>query len=81
MNDNPPTIDHNPNEKRPPWWFWWVVFGVFAVLWIGQIATQEMHWSQVFLALGTGGVIAAWAMELTGGEVPTSWRSKPPRQR
>jgi hypothetical protein len=81
MNDNPPTIDHNPHEKRPPWWFWWVVFGVVALLWIGNFAMLEMHWGQIGLGFTTGGLLVAWAMAMTGGEVPTSWRSKPPRQR
>lgn len=73
-------IDHNPNEKRPPRWFWWAVFAALALLWIVVILTEAVEWSQVALGLGTGALVAGWAMELTGGEVPSSWRSKTPRR-
>ena len=71
----PPLIDHIPNEKRPPWWLWWAVFGMLACLWLLQI-DREVDWATVMLGIGTGVLVTAWSMEITGGEVPASWRSK-----
>jgi hypothetical protein len=76
----PPTIEHNPHEKREPWWLWWAVFGVIGVFWLLQIR-HGFEWGQIALGLMTGLFIGVWAMDMTGGEVPASWRRKPPRQR
>ena len=71
-------IDHNPNERRPPRWFWWSIFAVIGVLWIGLFIKGGIEWSQIMLGIGTGGILAGWAMEMTGGVTPSSWRRKPP---
>lgn len=72
-------IEHNPNEKRPPKWIWKAGFAFIAALWVIQWATDGFMWDQVLLGVGTGALIAGWAMEKTGGETPASWRSKSPR--
>jgi hypothetical protein len=36
-------------------------------------------WRSVALGFGTGGILVAWAMDITGNKVPNWWRSKPPR--
>lgn len=80
MNEPPRDyIEHIPNEKRPPWWFWWAAFAVVGVFWLLQIR-HGFDWDQILLGLITGAVIVAWSMEMTGGETPASWRRKPRRQ-
>lgn len=79
MNQDPPTIDHNPNEKRPPRWFWWAVFGAVAFLWLLQLR-HETDWALVMLSLGTGALLAGWAIDIAGIETPASWRTKPRRK-
>lgn len=76
----PPTIEHNPHEKRQPWWLWWAAFVPVAILWLLQMR-HGFEWGQIMLGLGTGAMIAAWAFDLTGGKVPSSWRRQPPGQR
>ncbi len=71
-------IDHIPNEKRPPKWLWKAAFAFIAAFW-GLFWFDGYDWPQIMLGVGTGALIAGWAMEQTGGEVPASWRSKPPR--
>lgn len=73
-------IEHNPKERRQPWWLWWVVWIVIAVFWLLQIR-HGFNWDQIILGLFTGLALGLWAMDLTGGEVPESWRSKPSRRR
>lgn len=72
-------IEHNPNEKRPPKWFWKAAFAFLAVFWL-LFLLDGIEWPQVMLGVGTGALIAGWAMEKTGGETPASWRRKPPRR-
>lgn len=79
MNREPPTIDHNPKERREPKWLWKVAWAVVAVFWLLQIK-DGFVWDQIALGAITGCILALWAMEKTGGEVPASWRSKPPRR-
>lgn len=73
-------IDHNPNERRPPKWFWWAIFAVIAGLWLLQ-ARHGFEWDQVMLGLGTGALLVGWVAETYGLDTPESWRRKPPRQR
>jgi hypothetical protein len=81
MSREPPTIEHNPNEKRQPWWLWWVAWAFFAIGWAGILLTETVVWHHVVFAAGTGALITAWAFDIGGMETPASWRRKPPRQR
>lgn len=75
----PPTIDHNPHERREPWWSWWAIWagvGVFWLLFLGE----TLNWKHIGLGFLTGMFFGMWAMDMTGGEVPSSWRSKPRRR-
>lgn len=77
----PPIIDHNPHERREPKWLWKAMWAFVAVLWVLQILSKDpIEWDSLFLGGITFGVLALWAMEKTGGEVPESWR-KPTRRR
>ena len=80
MNE-PPVIDHNPNEKRPGWGIWWAAWSIVAVLWIAQWLLDGFVWDQIALGGFTGCLLTAWAMELTGGKVPDWMKSAPPRRR
>lgn len=77
----PPIIDHIPNEKRAGNGIWWVIWPLVAVGWIGTGYFFGFDWHQIALGAFTGGVLATWAIEITGNKVPDSWRSKPPRNR
>lgn len=71
-------IDHNPNEKRPPKWFWWPIVLIFCALWIYSILRGDPGWGEVVFALATGVLLGMQIMEITGGVTPSSWRRKPP---
>jgi hypothetical protein len=72
-------IDHDPNEfkdKRAGWPSTWLVV---ALGWAGYLYFHPFDWWSIAIGGGTGAIVVAWAMDLTGGKVPASWRSKPPR--
>lgn len=75
MNREPPTIDHNPHERREPKWLWKAIFAFVAFFWVIHYPTGY-EWTQVALGAITGLFLGLWAMEKTGGEVPSSWRVK-----
>ena len=79
IDHDPKTIEHIPNEKRPPKWIWKAGFSVVAILWVLQ-AFDGFVWDQLMLGLGTGVLIGLWAMEVTGGNIPESWRRQLPRR-
>ena len=60
---------------------WPLVAVMLALLWLGQWALFGFDWGQIGLGVLTGCMLALWAMEMTGGEVPESWRRKTPRDR
>lgn len=73
--EDPKTIDHNPDERRPTNGIWWAAWFIVALLWIGQIYLEgwsSIQWDQVGIAAFTMGVLATWAMETTGNKLP-SW--------
>lgn len=74
-------IDHDPEEPKidrgpGPWRSALVVI---ALLWAGYLYSFVPDWTAIALGVGTGGVLVAWAIEITGNKVPASWRTKPPR--
>lgn len=77
IDQDPKTIEHNINERREPKWIWKAAFFVVAIFWILQWR-KGFDWGNIALGGISMGVLVAWAMEKTGGEVPASWRSKPP---
>jgi formate/nitrite transporter FocA (FNT family) len=74
-------IDHDPNEfadKRAGWPSTWLVVGI---AWVGSWYFDMIKdWHSVLLGGLTGAILAAWAIDVTGGKVPDSWRSKTPRR-
>lgn len=68
-DQNEPKIDRDPF----PWWMGWTVL---AALWIGQGYFDGFDWVQLLLGVGTGAMLAAWAIEKTGNRIPDTWRSK-----
>lgn len=73
-------IDHNPNERRPPRWFWWPIIAIFAVLWVFTITGGSLGWGDMALAFTTGGLLGLWVMEKTGGEFLSSPRGPTKRR-
>lgn len=74
-------IEHNPNEKRQPWWLWWVAWAFVGALWAGTLFSFDMVWHQVMLGIGTGALLTAWAIDIAGVDTPASWRRKSVRKR
>lgn len=74
-----PTIEHNryelPNDTTPWRWYW---LGV-AALWVWTLVDGAVDWNSAALGGITGMLLASWAIVKTGGKVPESWRTKPPR--
>lgn len=73
------TIDHDPNEPKPdrsrgPWRVIWPIIGL---LWIWYFYFEPFNWASIAIGFGTGAILAAWAIEITGNKIPDSWRGKP----
>lgn len=74
-----PQIEHNPHEKRPGNGIWWVLWPIIGLGWAGYLYSFMPDWTAAFLGLGTGGVLATWAIEVTGNK-PPEWMKLPPRR-
>ncbi len=73
-------IDHDPNEPKidrgpGPWK---IVLPVMAAGFVLFVSTREVDWISISLGVGLGGVLTAWAIDITGNKVPDWWKSKPP---
>ena len=78
--DEPPTIDHNPYEKRLGNGIWWVIAIILTLLWIGTGAFFGFDWHQLALGGFSGMALASWAIEKTGNKTPEWMRPiDPPR--
>jgi hypothetical protein len=77
MTDGP-IINHDHQEPKidrtPGPWRW--VFPVLAVVAAVNVYTGQLSWPSFLGGIGFGGVLAAWAIEVTGNKVPDSWRSR-----
>jgi hypothetical protein len=71
-------IDHDPHERRPDNRIWWVLWPIIAFCWVVFYWNGMIDWRSVALGGFTAGVLATWAIEITGNKVPDSWRGKPP---
>lgn len=56
-----------------------MAFILLVLLWAGYLYTATFDWHSIALGVATGGILAAWAIEVTGNKVPSSWRAKGPR--
>jgi hypothetical protein len=73
-----PLIDHDPEEpKKPyrpvPWWALWLIV---AIGWISYASSETFDLYPIALGFLTGGILATWALEITGNKTPESWKSK-----
>lgn len=71
-------IEHDPDEFTDKRGNWWLAWSVLALVWAGNLYFFPIDLRSVALGLYTGCIIVAWAMDITGGKVPESWRTKPP---
>jgi hypothetical protein len=67
------TIEHSDYEKRPTNTVWWVLWVIIGLVWLGTWRYDGFDWEQIALGFFTGGVLVAWAIEITGNKVPDSW--------
>lgn len=63
-------IDHNPNEKRPSNGIWWILWIMIAFQWVAYFSFREPDWWSICIGGFTAGVLALWAIEMTGNKVP-----------
>lgn len=49
---------------------WLLAAAILAINWIGYLYFFEPDWLSVMLGLGTGCVLACWAIDITGNKVP-----------
>lgn len=77
----PPTIDHNPYEKRQTNTIWWVIWPILALCWAWYFYFFDFSWPAIALGIFTGLVLATWAIEITGNKVPEWMKSHPRRNR
>ncbi|HEY8343319.1 MAG TPA: hypothetical protein VIK75_10075 [Calditerricola sp.] len=75
MIHKPPSIEHDPDAKAPRdrWWPHWLAV---ALMWVGYLTFHEFDlWS---LSLGgvTVGLLATWAIEITGNKTPEFMKTK-----
>lgn len=73
-------IEHDPNANKRKPSVWAPVFTILAALWGASLFYFSLDWHSVLLGLGTGAVIAGWAVEMTGNKVPP-WMSGLPTRR
>lgn len=73
-------IDHDHNEPKidrtPGPWRW--VFPVLFITVMINAFTGTISWPSFLGGVGFGGVLAAWAIEITGNKTPDSWRRQSP---
>lgn len=70
MSNGPPTIEHNPHEKRLGNGIWWFMWPAIGLLWLGTWYFWGFDWHQVAMGGLTGGVLATFAIEITGNKTP-----------
>lgn len=80
MPNEPPIIDHNPDETRPGNGIWWLVWGGVALLWIWYLTYREFDREALLLGFLTGGILASWAIEISDNKVP-EWMIPPSRKK
>ena len=70
----PPTIEHNPHEKRQTNGIWWLLWLLVVLLWVGYLTLFTFDWMSVVVGAFTMGVLVSWSVDVTGNKVPDSWR-------
>jgi len=72
MQPEPPRdyIEHIPNEKRQTNTIWWLLWPLIGLLWLWYLYFFTFDWVPIALGLGTGSVLATWAIEITGNKAP-----------
>lgn len=65
------TIEHNSQESRRKlpmvWPQAWIVM---ALGWAGYLYFYPVNWVEISLGFLTGGLLVAWAVDITGNKVP-----------
>lgn len=75
-------IDHDPNEPKPKMpMVWPQAWIVVALLWLGYCYFNAVDWQSIGLGFLTGGVLAAWAIDITGNKLPDFMVPKDVRRR
>ncbi len=62
--DNTPSSEA---ENSMPW-LWWAVWVMVAVCWLGLYTYDSPHWLSVGVGFISGGILACWAGDITGGK-------------
>lgn len=82
MNEPPRDyIEHIPNEKRQPWWLWWVAWAFVGLVWVGYVLHNAPDWWALSVGGLSGLMLIAWVADTAGLDIPESWRRKTVRKR
>jgi hypothetical protein len=54
--------------KDGMWWLYPAGFLMLAIAWIGLFAFETVSWVSLALGLGTGIMVTAWVVEVTGNK-------------
>lgn len=76
---HPPTIDHDDTDLADKRAGWPSGFVMVALIWAANLYFYPLDWRSAGLGALTGLLFAAWAIDVTGGKVPKSWRTKSTR--
>lgn len=72
-------IEHNPNERRPTNTIWWVLWAVVVLQWIAYFYFRDPDWWSIAIGAFSMGVLATFAIEISGNQRPGLGQRKPPR--
>jgi hypothetical protein len=62
-------IDHDPHERPGRRYslgkWWWGIWAMIVLFWIGQFAFDGFDWVQISLGFVTGGILSMWAVDMS----------------
>lgn len=60
---------------------YWLIWAFVALLWAGHLYFGSPDWGQIALGVITGGVLATWAIDITGDKLPAFMAPKDAQRR
>lgn len=64
--------NRHPLKKDDMPWLWPAVAVMLFLFWVGYLVTETPNWLSLGLGFVTGGLLIAWAIELTGNKLFSS---------
>ena len=79
MSNKPPIIEHDETEFADKSADWPATFAILGIIIAGNLYFWPFDWRSGLIGFLSGLMLTAWAMDMTGGKIPKSWRRKPRR--